>query len=49
MTGRALRRHITSRVMTVLVIALSFTAVLALVLILGNLDLPAHRPQPQVG
>ncbi len=39
MTGRALRRHITSRVMTVLVIALSFTAVLALVLILGNLVL----------
>jgi len=38
-TGRALRRHITSRVMTVLVIALSFTAVLALVLILGNLVL----------
>ena len=37
MSGRALRRHLTSRLMTVLVIILSFTAVLALVLILGNL------------
>lgn len=34
---RAFRRHFLSRVMTVLVIILSFTAVLALVLILGNL------------
>ena len=33
----AFRRHLMSRVMTVLVIMLSFTAVLALVLILGNL------------
>jgi phosphate transport system permease protein len=36
-TARALRRHVASRAMTVLIIALSFTAVLALVLILGNL------------
>lgn len=33
----AFRRHLTSRVMTTLVVILSFTAVLALVLILGNL------------
>ncbi|PYO94869.1 MAG: phosphate ABC transporter permease PtsA [Gemmatimonadetes bacterium] len=37
MSTRALRRHITSRIMTGLVIVLSFTAVLALFLILGNL------------
>lgn len=37
MSSRALRRHLTSRVMTALVVILSFTAVLALVLILGNL------------
>ena len=35
--SRAFGRHLTSRIMTVLVIILSFTAVLALVLILGNL------------
>lgn len=35
--GRALRRHLTSRLMTVLVIVFSFLAVLALILILGNL------------
>jgi len=34
---RAFRRHLYSRFMTVVVIVLSFTAVLALVLILGNL------------
>jgi phosphate transport system permease protein len=39
MSGRALRRHITSRIMTALVVVLSFVAVLALVLILGNLVL----------
>jgi phosphate transport system permease protein len=33
----AFRRHLTSRIMTALVVILSFTAVLALVLILGNL------------
>ena len=33
----AFRRHLTSRVMTALVVVLSFTAVLALLLILGNL------------
>jgi phosphate transport system permease protein len=37
MTASAFRRHLTSRVMTVLLVILSFTAVLALVLILGNL------------
>jgi len=37
MSGASLRRHLTSRVMTVLIVVLSFTAVLALVLILGNL------------
>jgi phosphate transport system permease protein len=37
--NRVLRRQITSRIMTALVIALSFVAVLALVLILGNLVL----------
>jgi len=36
-TGRAFRRHLTSRLMTGLVVIFSFTAVLALVLILGNL------------
>jgi phosphate transport system permease protein len=36
-SASAFRRHLTSRVMTALVIVLSFTAVLALVLILGNL------------
>jgi phosphate transport system permease protein len=36
-TASAFRRHLTSRVMTALVVILSFTAVLALVLILGNL------------
>jgi phosphate transport system permease protein len=35
--NRALRRHVISRVMTALVITLSFVAVLALVLILGDL------------
>jgi phosphate transport system permease protein len=35
--SRAFGRHLTSRIMTVLIIILSFTAVLALVLILGNL------------
>ena len=35
--SRAFGRHLTSRIMTTLVIILSFTAVLALVLILGNL------------
>lgn len=39
MSGRSLRRHITSRIMTALVVILSFVAVLALVLILGNLVL----------
>lgn len=39
MSARALRRHITSRIMTALVVVLSFVAVLALVLILGNLVL----------
>lgn len=39
MRNRALRRHITSRVMTALVIGLSCVAVLALFLILGNLVL----------
>ena len=37
MSGRSLRRHVTSAVMTGLVAALSFTAVLALLLILGHL------------
>lgn len=37
MSGASLRRHVTSRVMTALVVVLSFTAVLALILILGNL------------
>jgi len=37
MSGRSLRRHLTSGLMTGLVAALSFTAVLALVLILGDL------------
>ena len=37
MSGRALRRHVTSRAMTVVVVLFSFVAVLALVLILGNL------------
>ena len=37
MSGASLRRHLTSRVMTVLIVVLSFTAVLALVLILGDL------------
>jgi len=37
MSGASLRRHLTSRVMTVLIVVLSFTAMLALVLILGNL------------
>ncbi len=37
MTASSFRRHLTSRVMTALVVILSFTAVLALVLILGNL------------
>jgi phosphate transport system permease protein len=35
--SRAFGRHLTSRIMTMLVIILSFTAVLALALILGNL------------
>jgi phosphate transport system permease protein len=35
--SRAFRRHLVSRLMTMMVILLSFTAVLALVLILGNL------------
>ncbi|MGE5801080.1 MAG: phosphate ABC transporter permease PstA [Gemmatimonadota bacterium] len=35
--SRAFGRHLTSRIMTILVILLSFTAVFALVLILGNL------------
>ncbi|HUC40644.1 MAG TPA: phosphate ABC transporter permease PstA [Gemmatimonadales bacterium] len=35
--ARALRRHVTSRLMTILVILFSLLAVLALVLILGNL------------
>ena len=35
--ARSWRRHATSRLMTVLVIAFSFLAVLALILILGNL------------
>src|SRR4051812_11401574 len=35
--SRAFRRHLVSRLMTIVVILLSFTAVLALVLILGNL------------
>src|SRR5262245_39453028 len=39
MISRAFRRHLTSRLMTGLVVALSFIAVLALVLILGNLVL----------
>ena len=37
MTASAFRRHLMSRLMTALVVILSFTAVLALVLILGNL------------
>ena len=37
MSGRSLRRHVTSGLMTGLVAVLSFTAVLALVLILGDL------------
>ena len=37
MSARSLRRHVTSGLMTGLVAALSFTAVLALVLILGDL------------
>jgi phosphate transport system permease protein len=37
MTSRAFRRHLMSRVMTAVVILFSFIAVLALVLILGNL------------
>lgn len=37
MSGRSLRRHVTSGLMTGLVAALSFTAVLALMLILGDL------------
>jgi len=36
-TASDFRRHLMSRVMTTLVVILSFTAVLALVLILGNL------------
>jgi phosphate transport system permease protein len=36
-TGQSLRRHIMSRAMTALVILFSFLAVLALILILGNL------------
>src|SRR5262249_41125220 len=39
MNARAFRRHLTSRLMTGLVVALSFLAVLALVLIIGNLVL----------
>ncbi len=39
MSNRALRRHITSRIMTALVVVMSFVAVLALLLILGNLVL----------
>jgi len=35
----AFRRHLVSRIMTGLIVALSFIAVLALVLILGNLVL----------
>ena len=37
MTAGTFRRHLTSRVMTGLVVVLAFTAVLALVLILGDL------------
>ena len=37
MSAAAFRRHLMSRVMTTLVVMLSFTAVLALLLILGNL------------
>ena len=37
MTGQSLRRHIMSRAMTALVVLFSFLAVLALILILGNL------------
>ena len=37
MSGRAFRRHLVSRIMTGLIVALSGIAVLALVLILGNL------------
>ena len=37
MNGRAFRRHLVSRLMTALIVALSGIAVLALVLILGNL------------
>ncbi|HXM37505.1 MAG TPA: phosphate ABC transporter permease PstA [Gemmatimonadales bacterium] len=37
MSGGTFRRHLMSRVMTALVVVLAFTAVLALVLILGNL------------
>ena len=37
MNSRAFRRHLVSRIMTGLIVALSFIAVLALVLILGNL------------
>ena len=37
MSAGTFRRHLTSRVMTALVVVLSFTAVLALVLILGDL------------
>ena len=39
MSGRALRRHLASRAMTAVVVVLSFTAVLALLLILGDLVL----------
>ncbi len=39
MSGRALRRQLASRAMTAVVVVLSFTAVLALLLILGNLVL----------
>ena len=39
MNSRAFRRHLVSRVMTGLIVTLSFIAVLALVLILGNLVL----------
>jgi phosphate transport system permease protein len=39
MSTRAFRRHLVSRIMTALVVVLSFIAVLALVLILGNLVL----------
>ena len=39
MSGRALRRQLASRAMTAVVVVLSFTAVLALLLILGDLVL----------